>query len=104
VLDVRNPCLIGRGFSVLQLLSLRALRAADGLDFFHPPLHGGFRKIGALLELLEHARTLVFLLEALDGAIDGLIISDHDANQTKSPPLTGCRRAAVPMRCCLALR
>ena len=73
-------------FANSGLLGLRALSTPDGFDFLHPSLDGGFRKIRALLELLENARTLVLLLEALDGAIDGFVIRDHDADQTKSPP------------------
>src|SRR5271169_4436053 len=68
------------------LLCQCPLCSADGLDFFHPLFDGGFREIRPLLELFQDAGAFVFLLEALDGAVNGFIVRDDDADQTKSPP------------------
>lgn len=84
--EIKNPA-GGAGVRLFSaLFRERPLRPPDGLDPLHSFLHGGFREIRALLELLQHSRALVLLLEALNGAVDGFIVCNDDADQTKSPP------------------
>ncbi len=66
--------------------SFRALGAADGFHFFHSPLHRRLREKGALLELLQDARPLVFFLETFECTVDRFIFVKDNSYQRQSPP------------------
>lgn len=69
------------GRNPLGLFHGGSLGAANGLCQLHPLFDGRLREEGTLLDFLQNARTFVLLLETAYGAVDGLILTDNNANQ-----------------------
>jgi len=63
-----------------------SLCTANCLDPFHAPFHRRFREERALLELLQHARPLVLLLETPNRTIDRFILTNDDTYQMNHLP------------------
>jgi hypothetical protein len=59
------------------------LGATDGFKLFHPLFNRWLGKVCALFEFLQHARTLIFFLEALNRSVNGFVLLNNDAYQMK---------------------